>query len=98
MTKLDRKISKPNNLEILGHTFAEASQEIGTQHPYGNILAKVGEAEKRLGQTEKEFVQRSSDCFLQPLKSFLDGQMKTIQVIQSTNIWEKKMNEIIINF
>jgi endophilin-B len=83
MTKLDRKISKPNNLEILGYSFVEASQEIGNQHPYGNILAKVGEAEKQLGLIEKEFVQKSSDCFLQPLKSFLDGQMKTIQVIFS---------------
>jgi hypothetical protein len=80
LTKLDRKQSKPNNLEVLGHTFEEASNEIGNQHPYGSILAKVGDAEKKLGLTEREFVQKSSDCFLQPLKSFLDGQMKTIQV------------------
>ena len=46
----------------------------------GHILNKVGEVEKRLGQFEKDFVQKSSDCLLQPLKSFLDGQMKTIQV------------------
>ncbi len=47
-----------------------------------NILLKVGEAEKRLGLNEKEFVNKSSDCLLQPLKSFLEGQMKTIQVRQ----------------
>ena len=80
MTKLDRKQPKPNNLELLGYGFIEASNEVGTQHPYGNILAKVGEAEKKLGETEKTFVHKSSDCLLQPLKSFLDGQMKTIQV------------------
>lgn len=80
LTKLDRKMPKPNNLEILGQCFVESGHEIGNIHPYGNILNKVGEAEKKLGQTEKEFVQKTSDCFLQPLKSFLDGQMKTIMV------------------
>lgn len=70
---------KPNNLEVLGQNLVEAGHEIGYQ--YGVHLVKVGEAEKRLGAAEKEFVQKSNDCFLQPLKSFLDGQMRTIQVI-----------------
>jgi hypothetical protein len=43
-------------------------------------MVKVGEAEKKLGLAEKDFIQKSSDCFLQPLKSFLEGQMKIIQV------------------
>lgn len=46
----------------------------------GNVLIKVGEAEKKLGQLEKEYIQKSSDCLLQPLKSFLEGQMKIILV------------------
>ena len=46
----------------------------------GAILAKVGEAEKKIGEAEKDFVHKSSDCFLQPLKAFLDGQMRNIQV------------------
>lgn len=41
---------------------------------------KVGEAEKKLGFAEKEFIQKTSDSFIQPLKSFLEGQMKIIQV------------------
>jgi endophilin-B1 len=49
-------------------------------------LNKVGKAEKEMGSIEKEFVQKSNDCFLQPLKSFIDGQMKTIQVRYSTMI------------
>ena len=53
----------------------------------GNILAKVGETEKKLGNTEKEFVQKCSDCFLQPLKSFLEGQMKTIMVNNKKILW-----------
>lgn len=80
LSKLDRRMPKPNNLEILGHTFIEAGHEIGHSYQYGVVLGKVGDAEKRLGNIEKEFVQKSSDGFLQPLKSFLDGQMKTIQV------------------
>lgn len=84
LSKLDRKVPKPNNLEILGHCLVEASHEIGNLHPYGNILAKVGETEKKLGNTEKEFVQKCSDCFLQPLKSFLEGQMKTIMKEKKT--------------
>jgi hypothetical protein len=42
---------------------------------------KVGEAEKKIGYAEKEFVQKTADSFMQPLKSFLEGQMKIIQVI-----------------
>ncbi len=43
------------------------------------MLAKVGEAETRIGEYEKDFVMKSSDVFLNPLKNFLDGQMKSIQ-------------------
>ncbi len=78
LTKLDRKVPKPSNLEVLGQNLVEAGHEIG--YHYGTILAKVGESEKKLGAVEKDFVLKSNDCFLQPLKSFLDGQMKTIQV------------------
>jgi hypothetical protein len=80
MSKLDRKVSKPNNLETLGQCFIESGHEVGLNHQYGNLLVKIGEAEKKLGTSEKDFVVRSSECFIQPLKSFLDGQMKTIQV------------------
>jgi len=80
LTRLDRRTTKPNNLEILGQCFVDAGYEIGNTYQYGNVLGKVGEAEKKLGNVEKEFVQKTSDGFLNPLKSFLDGQMKTIQV------------------
>jgi endophilin-B len=90
LTKLDRKVPKPNNLEVLGQNMVEAGHEIGYQ--YGTILVKVGEAEKRLGHTEKEFVLKSNDCFLQPLKSFLEGQMKTIQASHLKNENDKIMD------
>ena len=71
---------KPNNLELLGHCFVDASNESGYGYPYGAMLAKVGEAETKLGQQEREFVGKSSEVFLSPLKEFLGGQMKSIQV------------------
>lgn len=79
LSKLDRKVTKLNNLELLGQCFVESGQDIGLNYQYGSLLVKIGEAEKKLGTSEKEFVERSSECFVQPLKSFLDGQMKTIQ-------------------
>ncbi|RNA27852.1 endophilin-B1-like isoform X3 [Brachionus plicatilis] len=78
MTKLDRRVMKPTNFEILGSSLIEAGNEVGNTFQYGSVLIKVGEAEKKLGNLEKDFIQKSSDCLLQPLKSFLEGQMKTI--------------------
>ena len=48
------------------------------------MLAKVGETETRIGEFEKDFVMKSSDVFLSPLKNFLDGQMKSIQKEKKT--------------
>jgi hypothetical protein len=44
------------------------------------MLARVGETEKKIGESEKEFVNKANECFVTPLKNFLDGQMRTIQV------------------
>lgn len=62
-------------------------------------MVKVGEAEKKLGANEKEFIQKSSDCFLQPLKSFLEGQMKIIQVDlfgQKSQLWTLLLNMFLL--
>lgn len=34
----------------------------------------------QIGNAEKEFVQSACNNFLQPLKNFLEGDMRTIQV------------------
>ena len=77
-------MSKPNTLESLGQCLVEAGHELGPAFQYSNTLNKVGEIEKKLGAIEKDFVQKSSDCFLQPLRSFLEGQMKIIQKEKKT--------------
>ncbi|KAK2147741.1 hypothetical protein LSH36_538g01023 [Paralvinella palmiformis] len=44
-----------------------------------STLVKVGQTEQKLGNAEKDFIHSASNNFLQPLKAFLDGDMKTLQ-------------------
>ena len=41
---------------------------------------KCGEAEKKLGQAERDLKAKSMSHFLHQLKNFLEGDMKTITV------------------
>ncbi|XP_047117369.1 endophilin-B1 isoform X1 [Schistocerca piceifrons] len=77
--KIEKK--RPNrltNLEYLGLDMIEAGNEFGPGTAYGSALVKVGQCEQRLGQTEREFISSAGQCFIQPLRKFLDGEMKTI--------------------
>lgn len=38
----------------------------------------MGQAEQKLGQIERDFIGSAGNCFVQPLRRFLDGEMKTI--------------------
>lgn len=44
----------------------------------GSALIKVGQSEQRLGAAEREFIGNAVHCYVQPLRKFLDGEMKTI--------------------
>lgn len=44
----------------------------------GSALIKVGNCEQKLGQIERDFIGMSANCYIQPLRKFLDGEMKTI--------------------
>ena len=46
----------------------------------GKTLIKVAEAEKRLGAAERDFIHTASINFLTPLRTFLEGDWKTISV------------------
>ncbi|XP_017045332.1 endophilin-B1 isoform X2 [Drosophila ficusphila] len=73
--------SKPkrlSNLEHLALDMIEAGGDFGQDLPYGQALIKVGQAEQKLGQCEHDFIATSGICFTQPLRKFLDGEMKTI--------------------
>ena len=46
----------------------------------GSALVKCGQTQQKLGQAERDFISSAANGFIQPLKAFLDGDMKTVQV------------------
>ena len=46
--------------------------------------------QKKVGQAEREFMTKSSSHFLHPLRSFLEGDMKTIGVCTMVLHYEHK--------
>ncbi|CAL4125644.1 unnamed protein product, partial [Meganyctiphanes norvegica] len=44
----------------------------------GSALLRVGGAEQRLGLQEREFVGNAVQGYVQPMRKFLDSEMKTI--------------------
>ena len=52
----------------------------GQQLFIGSTLLKTGTTLKKIGNAEKDFMQKSFVQFLHPLRSFLDNEMKTIMV------------------
>ncbi|XP_041447725.1 endophilin-B1 isoform X3 [Drosophila obscura] len=77
--KIDKSRPKRlSNLEHLALDMIEAGGDFGQDLPYGQALIKVGQAEQKLGQCEHDFIATSGICFTQPLRKFLEGEMKTI--------------------
>nr|XP_034303040.1 endophilin-B1 isoform X5 [Crassostrea gigas] len=78
--KLDKKKrDRVNHHEVLGHVLVDGGNDFGPGTTYGNALVKCGQAQLRIGNAEREFIQTTSNNFLQPLHNFLEGDMKTIQ-------------------
>ncbi|XP_074621994.1 endophilin-B1-like isoform X2 [Acropora palmata] len=78
-----QKLDKPKpprftENETLGHTMIDAGNDFGPGTNYGSALVKCGEAEKKLGQAERDLKAKSMSHFLHQLKNFLEGDMKTI--------------------
>ena len=46
----------------------------------GSALIKCGHCHQKLGQAHKEFIQSAATGFTQPLKSYLEGEMKSLTV------------------
>ncbi|KAJ0063001.1 hypothetical protein NL108_010268, partial [Boleophthalmus pectinirostris] len=70
---------RPRSLEVLGELTTSAGQELGSNTPYGSALVKFGEIQKQLGEAERKFTQSTNIHFLTPLRSFTEGEYKTIQ-------------------
>lgn len=77
--KIDKeKPPRLSNVEYLGLDMIEAGKSFGAGTAYGSALIKVGQWEQKLGQTERDFIGSAAMCFTQPLRKFLETEMKTI--------------------
>nr|XP_019965345.1 PREDICTED: endophilin-B1-like [Paralichthys olivaceus] len=70
---------RPRALEVLGNEMSQAGLEIGSNNPYGTALLRCGEVQKQLSEAERKFVQSTNIHFLTPLRSFTEGEHRTIQ-------------------
>ena len=78
-SQLDKKTpSRPTNASTLGQVMQDGATEMGSEMAYGSTLVKVGSCMKRIGIAEKDFMNESMNNAVQPLKSSLDDEMKTI--------------------
>ncbi|CRL07394.1 CLUMA_CG020367, isoform B [Clunio marinus] len=73
-----KKPQRLSNIEYLGLDLIEAGGTFGPDGSYGAALIKTGQTEQRLGQVERDFIANTGMCFIQPLRKFLDGEMRTI--------------------
>ncbi|CAH0558073.1 unnamed protein product [Brassicogethes aeneus] len=73
-----KKPSRLSNLEYLGLDMIEAGSVYGPGTAYGSALIKVGQWEQKLGQNERDFIGSAGMCFTQPMRKFLDTEIKTI--------------------
>nr|XP_027232317.1 endophilin-B1-like isoform X3 [Penaeus vannamei] len=73
-----RRPNRLSNLEYLGLDMVQAGNEFGPGTAYGSALLRVGGAEQRLGLIEREFISNAVQGYVQPMRKFLDTEMKTI--------------------
>jgi endophilin-B len=66
----------------------ESGGVFGSDGSYGSALIKTGQAEQKLGQCERDFIANTGMCFINPLKKFLDGEMRTI--VKEKGVLESK--------
>lgn len=51
-------------------------------------MIKVGQIEQKMGMTEREYIGAVNQCYIVPLRKFLEGEMKTI--MRERSILENK--------
>ncbi|KAG9508489.1 Endophilin-B1 [Fragariocoptes setiger] len=66
------------NLEWLGSDMIGAGTELSPGDNYGSALIRVGQAQLKLGQGEREFVGKAHQQFVRPLRKFLDEDIKIL--------------------
>ncbi|XP_067131784.1 endophilin-B1 isoform X2 [Centruroides vittatus] len=93
--KLDKKRDRLTNSEQLGQDMIDSGNDLGPGTAYGSALIKVGQTQLRLGQAEHEFIRAAVTNFVQPLRRFLDGDMKTI--MKERKILENKRLDLDVS-
>jgi len=73
-----KKPQRLSNIEYLGLDMIEAGGSFGPDGSYGAALIKTGQTEQKLGQVERDFIANTGMCFIQPLRKYIDGEMRTI--------------------
>ncbi|MFT7808239.1 endophilin-B1-like isoform X1 [Arapaima gigas] len=64
--------------EHLGECMITSGHDFGPGTAYGSALMKCGNVQKKIGGTEKDFIQSSFISFLTPVKSFVKENYQTI--------------------
>jgi endophilin-B len=62
----------------------DAGNDFGPGTSYGSALVKCGQTQQKLGQAKRDFIQATTNNFLQQLKAFLDTDVKTLQKERKT--------------
>jgi endophilin-B len=79
--------SKPQRMlenDVLGQHMIDAGNDFGPGTSYGSALVKCGQTQQKLGQAKRDFIQATTNNFLQQLKAFLDTDVKTLQKERKT--------------
>uniref|UniRef100_A0A0K0FCC7 Endophilin B (inferred by orthology to a D. melanogaster protein) n=1 Tax=Strongyloides venezuelensis TaxID=75913 RepID=A0A0K0FCC7_STRVS len=77
--ELKKEECKLNNFEKLGHAMLDAGTAFGSETPYGDALLKTSQSQMKLGNIEREFINKCANNTLLPIRRFLEGDIKTIQ-------------------
>jgi len=79
MDKIDRRrLTRLSNLDYLGVDMVEAGNDLGPGTLYGGTLLKVGLCQQKLGSLERDFSFSAGQGFGEPLKKFLETDLKSI--------------------
>lgn len=75
----------------------EAGLEFGPLTPYGSKLIQCGHSHQKLGLVHREFIQSAVIVYIQPLRSYLEGEMKSICVKIRFEIKKKETNIFVFS-
>lgn len=73
------KATKLNVYDVLGTALIDAGNDLGNNLPYGDSLVKTGSVQQKIAGAQREYSQAVAKVLINPLKNFLDGDMKTIE-------------------